>query len=197
MARNSHGRLRRTKLETERVVTHRTIASVSRLMGYTPQGIKDLLETCAVKKARLLILEGTPHLTEWVLIGIARRRTNQPIERVSARFNFASKKFEFSSGPESHALTANAAEQQRIREEIAEEAVKRINERTGVVNPTFIKRHLDRQASPTGETIKDDKGSEQAQEKIIFPVAPRDPRGLNGRERGLSAPRNGKSGPHS
>jgi len=179
--------------EVERVVTHKTIASVARLMGYTPNGIRELLESCEVKKAPLLISEGTHWLTEWVVIGITRRRTNQGIERVSARFNFRTRKFEFSSGSEAFALTPNERERQRLREEVASEAVRLINRDRPQVRESFIRENLDRQAPPTQEAIMGSGSSERASEKIISPVAPRDPRGLNAAQRWLSGPGSSKS----
>ena len=178
---------------TERVVTHRTVAGVARLMGYTPQGISDLLETCLVKKAPLLISAGTPHLTEWIVIGTTRPAFNKPIDRVSARYNFRTKKFEFSTGPEAHALTADMKEQQRIREELAEKIARRVRETQPVISERFIKENLDPQPVSATETIMDPSSSERAPDKIISPVAPRDPRGLNGAQRGLSGPGKGKS----
>jgi hypothetical protein len=170
--------------EYERVVTHRKLAPVARLMGYTTQGLRELCRLCGVGY-------------EWRTIGITRPRFNQPIERVNARAvrangNGPSRKYEFSIGTEAFALTESAAEQQRIRNEVADAVVKRISAQRPSLNPRFIKANLDHQPV-------NDQGSADALSRpetmIISPVAPRDPRAVNACERPVSGSGNGMSAP--
>lgn len=165
--------------EFERVITHTAVAKVARLMGYTPQGLIELCEACAIK-------------SEWRVIGTTRPSINKPIERVAARVNPLSRRYEFSVGSEAFALTSSAAEAQRIRNEVADAVVKRISESRPAINPRFIRPNDDRQA------IEGDHGSDalsSPETMIISPVAPRDPRGLEAAQRRHLAPRNTMSGP--
>lgn len=165
----------------ERVVTHKSLASVARLMGYTPQGLIELCEACLIGD-------------EWRVIGTTRPSLSRPVERIAARISRTSRKLEFSVGNEAFALTNDAAEQQRIREEIADQIVKRVSQSRPVINPRFVKANQDHQGRPASEDDHGTESSEGSQHMIISPVAPRDPRGLEAAERRHSGPGNTKSG---
>lgn len=161
----------------ERQVTHKAVAKVARLMGYTPQGLKELCRSCNVG-------------SEWRTIGVTRPSLVKPVERVNVRC--VNGRYEFSVGNEAFALTSDALEQQRIREQVADAVVKRISEQRPAINPRFIKANQDHQPA-------DEQGSTDALSRpetmIISPVAPRDPRGLYAPERRLTGPGNTTSAP--
>ena len=164
--------------EFERVVTHTAVAKVARLMGYTPQGLIELCEACLIGE-------------DWRVIGTTRPSLNKAIERVAARVSCSSRKLEFSVGNEAFALTANAAEAQRIRNEVADAVVKRISESRPAINPRFIRANDDRPAAGNDQAAS---ALSSPETMIISPLAPRDPRGLEAAQRRQSGPGNAMSG---
>lgn len=165
----------------ERQVTHKALATVARLMGYTPQGLTELCKLGRVDY-------------DWRTIGTTRPSLSKPIERVNARLNASTKRYEFSVGNEAFALSESAVEQQRIRNEVADAVVRRISEARPLVNPKFIKRDQDQQGMPAKDDDHEADALSRPETMIISPVAPRDPRGLEDAERRHSGPRNGMSG---
>jgi hypothetical protein len=136
----------------ERVATHSTLASVSRLMGFTPGGIRELCESVG---------------SQWTLIGLTRDRT----QRVNAR-RIANGKFEFSvGGDQAYALTDDSQQRQEIRRQLADEIVKRVTQQRPQVSKVLESSKL---VDSEVNVEKIDTAPEQGIHKIISHYGPRD-----------------------
>jgi hypothetical protein len=135
----------------ERVATHTTLASVSRLMGYTPEGIRELCKEIH---------------SEWILIGLTRTKS----ERVHAKR--VNGKLTFSVGSDqAYALTSDSAQRKEIRRQLADEIVRRVApQRPRVSNVSESSNLMDSEVNAKEiNTVP-----EQAVHKIISHYGPRD-----------------------
>jgi hypothetical protein len=136
----------------ERVATHSTLASVSRLMGFTPQGVRELCQGIG---------------GNWTLIGVTRVGA----ERVNARLT-ANGKFEFSvGGNQAYALTESSQQRQEIRRQLADEIVRRVTQQRPQVSKVLESSKL---VDSEVNAEKIDTAPEQGIHKIISHYGPRD-----------------------
>lgn len=156
--------------DLERNVTHTKYAAVARAMGYTVQGLIELCERQFVNSV------------EWTTIGTTRNGANVNGERgqwrVAAMWNSQSERYVFSVGPNAFKLTENAREAERIRAEVAQAIVDAYHRSRNAETRMTIaaaRRSVEREQAEKAQVTEAVSGPES---KIIWPVAPRDPRGI-------------------
>jgi hypothetical protein len=156
--------------EFERNVSHTAYAPVARAMGYTVQGLIELCERCSVNPV------------EWTTIGMTRNGANVDGERgqwrVAALWNPETERYVFSVGPKAYKLTENAREAERIRAEIAQAIVNAVNNGRDSETRKVIagaRRMVQREQAEKHQVTEAQSGPEAM---IIYPIAPRDPRGI-------------------
>ena len=146
--------------EFVRQVTHKQFAPVARMMGYTVQGLKELISSTGVGP-------------NWELIGVTRRRATEngvvPSERVNCRI--VNGRTEFSVGNAAFELSGDAKAAREMRRQIAESVTRVGQMKRAPLNPRFFSQ------SQEAEEINsiDDQGEEAPETMIITPVAPRGP----------------------
>lgn len=155
--------------DLERSITHAAYAPVARAMGYTVVGLIELCEQQFV------------NAIEWTTIGVTRKGANVNGERgqwrVAALFDAETKRFVFSVGPNAFALTENAAAAQAIRDNMAQAIVEAYHRnRNAETRMTIVaaRRAVDQESKEKGQATGAVSGPETT---VIWPVAPRDPRG--------------------
>jgi len=155
--------------EFERAITHTAYAPVARMMGYTVSG---MLELCKV----------SAEFGMWRTFGVTRKGVQidgKPgPHRVAVMIDPKTGRYVFSVGPNAFQLTASAREAERIRREIAQAVVNAVNSSRDKETRMVIAAA---QRSTEGEEprkaqVTDATGAPET--LIIWPVAPRDPRGI-------------------
>lgn len=158
---------------TGRVTTHTRYAVVARAMGYTVQGLIELCEQTYVNSV------------EWTTIGLTRNGVaiegqcgNEGSKRrqwrVAALFDRETERYVFSIGPNAFGLTDNAREADRIRAEVAQAIVDAYHRNRNAETQSII-RAAQREGTEKAQVTKAVSAPETM---IIWPVAPRDPRGI-------------------
>lgn len=160
-----------------RVITHTAYAKVARAMGYTVQGLIELCEQSYVNPV------------DWTTIGLTRNGVAIEGEcgrdgyehrqwRVAALFEPESGRYVFSIGPNAFGMADNVREAQRIRAEAAQAIVNAIHRNRNAETRSIIRaarREVEREEAEKAQLTEAVSSPETM---IIWPVAPRDPRGI-------------------
>jgi len=157
----------------DRIITHTKYAVVARAMGYTVRGLIELCEQSYVNPA------------VWTTIGLTRNGVaiegqlgnegfNKRQWRVAALWDPIEKRYVFSVGPNAFGLTDNAREAERIRREVAQ-AIVTAYQRNRNAETRSIIRAVTREESAKAQVTE---AVSEPETMIIWPVAPRDPRGI-------------------
>jgi len=156
--------------EFERKVTHTSIAQVARLMGYTTQGLHELLTLNRLD-------------SDWVMIGMTRRVLDRPAQRVNARVINGRRELDemnrivtrgtvqFSIGDDAFELSGDAKSAREIRKRIAEDVAKIGEMRRG----PLIKKTNSQPSEEGSEINQPDQVEQASQAMIITPCVPRGP----------------------
>lgn len=163
--------------DNARVITHTAYAKVARAMGYTVIG---LIELCG---------QTFVNSVEWTTIGLTRSGVSIEGQcgsdgydkrqwRVAAMWDANAQRYVFSIGPNAFGMTDNAREADRIRAEVAQAIVNAIHRNRNAETRGIIRaarREVERE-----ETVKAQVAGavSEPETMIIWPVAPRDPRGI-------------------
>lgn len=160
-----------------RVATHTKYAVVARAMGYTVRGLIELCEKSFVNPV------------EWTTIGLTRNGVTIEGEcgrdgyehrqwRVAALFDRESDRFVFSIGPNAFGIADSIREAERIRAEVADAIVNAIHRNRNAETESIIRAARREREREEQEKAQLTEAVSDSETMIIWPVAPRDPRGI-------------------
>jgi hypothetical protein len=156
--------------EYERTVTHTSITKVARMMGYTSQGLRELITLNRLD-------------ANWQFIGMTRKTLSSPSQRVNARIVNGTRgldemnrvvtkgEIQFSIGDDAFELSGDAKSARELRRQIAEDVVRVGQLKRG---PLLKKTNSRIRGEQVTDSI-DDQGEQAPQAMIITPCVPRGP----------------------